>query len=70
MTGPPVHSARMTATASSSRATRSGAAGNVHAVRRVLARRAADPDAEDEPAAARDLERGGHPGDAAPGDGS
>ena len=63
VTGPPVHSARMTATASSSRATRSGAVREVDAVGRVLLRRAADADPEDQPAAARDLERRRHPRD-------
>ena len=37
--------------------------GELDAVGRVLLRRAADPHPEDQPAAARDLERRGHPGE-------
>ena len=61
MTGPPVHRARMTATASSSRATRSGGRREIDPVGRVLLRMPADADAEHEPSAARDLQGRGHP---------
>ena len=56
MTGPPVHSARMTATRLLEPGDALGRRREVDAVGLVLLRVPADPDPEHEPAAARDLE--------------
>ena len=62
VTGPPVHRARITAIASSSRAARSFASGNSIPYAWCSFGAPPIPIPSDVPSAARDLERGGHPG--------
>ena len=63
VTGPPVHSARMTATASSSRATRSGASGKSMPYAACSCGAPPIPMPRTSRPTARDLERRGHPRD-------